>query len=100
MVSYVLSAKDRCSSKIPDSKRSSLSLLARQLRLRLAAGDDSVSMHAIATFQALRDYLRPRVSGLLGGDSLEFSDDDMDHVNSISERTVTLSVAEGLRRLL
>ncbi|KAF9563919.1 hypothetical protein CPC08DRAFT_632025 [Agrocybe pediades] len=62
-----------------DSKRSSPSLLARQLRLRLVAGDDSdiprnlhnivVSIHAIATFQALHDYLRPRVAGLLGSSS-------------------------------
>jgi E3 ubiquitin-protein ligase TRIP12 len=62
-----------------DSKRSSPSLLARQLRLRLVAGDDSdipknlhnivVSIHAIATFQALHDYLRPRVSGLLSSSS-------------------------------
>jgi E3 ubiquitin-protein ligase TRIP12 len=54
-------------------------LLARQLRLRLVAGDDSdiprnlhnivVSIHAIATFQALHDYLRPRVAGLLGNGS-------------------------------
>lgn len=59
-----------------DSKRSSPSLLARQLRLRLITGDESdvprnlhnivVSIHAIATFQALHDYLRPRVAGLLG----------------------------------
>ncbi|KAI0924248.1 hypothetical protein AcW2_005179 [Taiwanofungus camphoratus] len=58
-----------------DSKRSSPSLLARQLRLRLAAAEDSdipknlsnivVSIHAIATFQALHDYLRPRVAGSL-----------------------------------
>lgn len=51
-------------------------MLARQLRLRLVASDDSdvprnlqnmvVSIHAIATFQALHDYLRPRVAGLLG----------------------------------
>lgn len=62
-----------------DSKRSSPSLLARQLRLRLVADDDSdiprslhnivVSIHAIATFQALHDYLRPRVSALLSGGS-------------------------------
>ncbi|TRM65525.1 hypothetical protein BD626DRAFT_489037 [Schizophyllum amplum] len=61
---------------IDDSKRSSPSLLARQLRLRLVADEDSdiprnlhnivVSIHAIATFQALHDYLRPRVSGILG----------------------------------
>lgn len=54
-------------------------MLARQLRLRLVAGDDSdiprnlhnmvVSIHAIATFQALHDYLRPRVAGLLSGGS-------------------------------
>jgi E3 ubiquitin-protein ligase TRIP12 len=65
--------------KFSDSKRSSPSLLARQLRLRLVAGDDSdipkslqnivVSIHAIATFQALHDYLRPRVSGLLSSGS-------------------------------
>jgi len=60
---------------LTDSKRSSPSLLARQLRLRLVTGDESdvprnlhnivVSIHAIATFQALHDYLRPRVAGLL-----------------------------------
>ncbi|KAG6890023.1 hypothetical protein C0992_003368 [Termitomyces sp. T32_za158] len=64
---------------IDDSKRSSPSLLARQLRLRLIAGDESdvprnlhnivVSIHAIATFQALHDYLRPRVAGLLSSGS-------------------------------
>jgi E3 ubiquitin-protein ligase TRIP12 len=58
-----------------DSKRSSPSLLARQLRLRLVADDESdiprnlrnmvVSIHAIATFQALNDYLRPRITGLM-----------------------------------
>ncbi|KAF9071607.1 hypothetical protein BDP27DRAFT_1382427 [Rhodocollybia butyracea] len=66
-----------------DSKRSSPSLLARQLRLRLIAEDDSgvprnlhnivVSIHAIATFQALHDYLRPRVAGLLSGSSSRLS---------------------------
>ncbi|KAG6909327.1 hypothetical protein DXG01_000927 [Tephrocybe rancida] len=64
---------------VDDSKRSSPSLLARQLRLRLVAEDDPdvprslhnivVSIHAIATFQALHDYLRPRVAGLLNGGS-------------------------------
>ena len=61
-----------------DSKRNSPSLLARQIRLRLVAeeGTDTpriggssnnivVSIHAIATFQALNDYLRPRLSGIL-----------------------------------
>ncbi|KAI0686676.1 hypothetical protein BC835DRAFT_1287769 [Cytidiella melzeri] len=60
---------------IDETKRSSPSLLARQLRLRLIAAEDSdvpknlsniiVSIHAIATFQALHDYLRPRVAGLM-----------------------------------
>ncbi|KAJ8502395.1 hypothetical protein ONZ45_g11808 [Pleurotus djamor] len=63
-----------------DSKRSSPSLLARQLRLRLVASEESdsppknvhnivVSIHAIATFQALHDYLRPRITNLLNGSS-------------------------------
>ncbi|KIL69369.1 hypothetical protein M378DRAFT_184532 [Amanita muscaria Koide BX008] len=62
-----------------DSKRSSPSLLARQLRLRLQADESAdiprnlqnivVSIHAIATFQALHDYLRPRVAGLIGSGS-------------------------------
>ncbi|KAG7094023.1 hypothetical protein E1B28_007645 [Marasmius oreades] len=66
-----------------DSKRSSPSLLARQLRLRLVADDESgvprtlhnivVSIHAIATFQALHDYLRPRVAGGMGSTSSRLS---------------------------
>ncbi|KAF9778308.1 hypothetical protein BJ322DRAFT_1114126 [Thelephora terrestris] len=65
---------------VDDSRRSSPSLLARQLRLRLIATEDSdvpkalnnivVSIHAIATFQALHDYLRPRISGLLNSSRL------------------------------
>jgi len=56
-----------------ESNRSSAaSMLAKQLRLKLMADDDSgiprhfrnimVSIHAIATFKALDDYLRPRIS--------------------------------------
>ncbi|KAG0125476.1 hypothetical protein HOY82DRAFT_616481 [Tuber indicum] len=56
-----------------DGNRSSAaSMLAKQLRLRLVADEDSeiprpyrnimVSIHAIATFKALDDYLRPRIS--------------------------------------
>ena len=54
------------------SRNSASSILAKQLRLRLVADDDSaipkpfrnimVAIHAIATFKALDDYLRPRVS--------------------------------------
>ena len=55
-------------------------MLARQLKLRLVAEEDSgipkscsnvvVSIHAIATFQAFNDYLRPRIlaaTGQVGG---------------------------------
>ncbi|KAL5537204.1 UFD4 [Sanghuangporus sanghuang] len=60
-------------SGMEDSKRSTPSLLARQIKLRLIPEDSSdsstsnlvVSIHAIATFQALNDYLRPRLTGLL-----------------------------------
>ncbi|RMX82009.1 hypothetical protein D0869_06376 [Hortaea werneckii] len=56
-----------------ESNRSSAaSMLAKQLRLKLVADDDSgipshfrnimVSIHAIATFKALDDYLRPRIN--------------------------------------
>lgn len=56
-----------------DSNRSSAtSMLAKQLRLKLVADDDSdiprhyrnimVSIHAITTFKSLDDYLRPRIS--------------------------------------
>ncbi|EXJ70931.1 E3 ubiquitin-protein ligase TRIP12 [Cladophialophora psammophila CBS 110553] len=54
------------------SRSSSTSMLSRQLRLKLSADADSdipptyrdmvVSIHAIATFRALDDYLRPRIS--------------------------------------
>ncbi|KAG8874928.1 Ubiquitin fusion degradation protein 4 [Tulasnella sp. 331] len=57
-----------------DSKRGAAAMLARQLRLRLVAAEGmivpknctniTVSIHAIATFQALHDYLRPRVAGV------------------------------------
>ncbi|KAF4553065.1 HECT-domain-containing protein 2 [Elsinoe fawcettii] len=54
------------------NRHSATSMLAKQLRLKLSASDDSgipkpyrnimVSIHAIATFRALDDYLRPRIS--------------------------------------
>jgi E3 ubiquitin-protein ligase TRIP12 len=54
------------------TRSNSTSMLSRQLRLRLSAEADSdipqsyremiVSIHAIATFKALDDYLRPRFS--------------------------------------
>ncbi|KAL0941810.1 HECT-domain-containing protein [Colletotrichum truncatum] len=56
-----------------DGNRSSAaSMLAKQIRLRLVADEESeiprsyrnimVSIHAIATFKSLDDYLRPRIS--------------------------------------
>jgi E3 ubiquitin-protein ligase TRIP12 len=55
-----------------NSRSNSTSMLSRQLRLRLSGEKDSeipqtyqemiVSIHAIATFKALDDYLRPRFS--------------------------------------
>ncbi|KAG5996313.1 hypothetical protein E4U43_002873 [Claviceps pusilla] len=56
-----------------DGNRSSpASMLGKQIRLRLVADDESniprpyrnimVSIHAIATFKSLDDYLRPRIS--------------------------------------
>jgi len=56
-----------------DSSRSSaVSMLAKQIRVKLVADEESgvprpyrnitVSIHAIATFKALDDYLRPRIS--------------------------------------
>jgi E3 ubiquitin-protein ligase TRIP12 len=62
--------------RFTDSKRNQAAVLARQLRLRLVAeGSDiprncsniTVSIHAIATFQALNDYLRPRIQGPAAG---------------------------------
>ncbi|GAA5894262.1 hypothetical protein JCM6882_007615 [Rhodosporidiobolus microsporus] len=54
-----------------DARRNGTTMLARQLKLRLIAEDGSdiprscsnivVSIHAIATFQAFNDYLRPRI---------------------------------------
>ena len=53
-------------------RNSAASTLSKQIRLRLVADEDSgiprhfrnvmVSIHAIATFKALDDYLRPRIS--------------------------------------
>lgn len=54
------------------NKGSAASMLAKQLRLKLVADEDSgiprayrnimVSIHAIATFKALDEYLQPRIS--------------------------------------
>lgn len=53
-------------------------MLARQLKIRLVAADQAdmpkslanviVSIHAIATFQALNDYLRPRIMSAIAAE--------------------------------
>ena len=60
------------SSASESNRSSSTSMLSKQLRLKLTADTESdiplgyrditVSIHAIATFKALDDYLRPRIS--------------------------------------
>ncbi|KAI9759261.1 MAG: Ubiquitin fusion degradation protein 4 [Chaenotheca gracillima] len=57
---------------IEGNRSSAASMLAKQIRLKLIADEESeiprpyrnimVSIHAIATFKALDDYLRPRIS--------------------------------------
>ncbi|KAL8693846.1 MAG: hypothetical protein Q9218_001402 [Villophora microphyllina] len=57
---------------LDNNRSSATSMLSKQLRLRLVAEDDAnmprpyknmmISIHAIATFKALDDYLRPRIS--------------------------------------
>ncbi|KAL8736754.1 MAG: hypothetical protein Q9166_000120 [cf. Caloplaca sp. 2 TL-2023] len=57
---------------LDNSRSNATSMLSKQLRLRLVAEDDAemprpyknmmISIHAIATFKALDDYLRPRIS--------------------------------------
>ncbi|KAJ8062832.1 hypothetical protein OCU04_008088 [Sclerotinia nivalis] len=60
------------SNSFDGNRSSAASMLAKQIRLKLVADEDSeiprsyrnimVSIHAIATFKALDDYLRPRIS--------------------------------------
>ena len=83
-----------------DSNRSSAaSMLAKQLRLRLVADEDSeiprpyrnimVSIHAIATFKALDDYLRPRIS-------LSERPRGNRHPGGVSDSTLAALAAAGL----
>lgn len=61
-----------------DSRQNPAMMLARQLKIRLVAAENSnipksvsnivVSIHAIATFQAFNDYLRPRISTALAAE--------------------------------
>jgi E3 ubiquitin-protein ligase TRIP12 len=61
-----------------DSRSNPATMLARQLKMRLVASDNSgiprtvanvvVSIHAIATFSSFNDYLRPRVASALAAE--------------------------------
>jgi E3 ubiquitin-protein ligase TRIP12 len=61
-----------------DSRHNPATMLARQLKIRLNAAEDTtmpktvanviVSIHAIATFQALNDYLRPRITSAMAAE--------------------------------
>ena len=58
-----------------DAKRSSLNLIGRTVRLKLVAEDTTdipkacqsfvATIHAIAPFSALEDYLKPRIAGII-----------------------------------
>ncbi|KAK4698568.1 E3 ubiquitin-protein ligase TRIP12, partial [Phenoliferia sp. Uapishka_3] len=70
-LSYSFEFSEANDLSLADSRRNAPSMLARQLKLRLVAEDGTevprsctnivVSIHAIATFQAFNDYLRPRI---------------------------------------
>ncbi|KAL7276902.1 Ubiquitin fusion degradation protein 4 [Rhizina undulata] len=85
-----------------DSNRSSAaSMLAKQIRLKLVADDDSeiprhyrnimVSIHAIATFKALDDYLRPRIKMMERPANLR-----RDHSSGLSSTLAAFAAAAGL----
>ena len=60
---------------LADAKRSSLNLIGRTVRLKLVAEDTTdipkscqsfvATIHAIAPFSALEDYLKPRIAGII-----------------------------------
>lgn len=61
-----------------DSRQNPATMLARQLKMRLVAAENSgiprsvanvvVSIHAIATFSSFNDYLRPRVASAIAAE--------------------------------
>ncbi|EPE26658.1 Hect, E3 ligase catalytic [Glarea lozoyensis ATCC 20868] len=101
-----------------DGNRSSAaSMLAKQIRLKLVADDESeiprpyrnimVSIHAIATFKALDDYLRPRISmserprgsrreGLSGALAALAAAGNLSHLNSNFPNTHSRLLERGL----
>ncbi|KAK4666173.1 Ubiquitin fusion degradation protein 4 [Podospora pseudopauciseta] len=81
-----------------DGNRSSAaSMLAKQIRLKLVADEDSdiprnfrnimVSIHAITTFKSLDDYLRPRIS---------MSDRPRQHRKDAVSRALAVMASSGL----
>ncbi|KAK0555174.1 Ubiquitin fusion degradation protein 4 [Tilletia horrida] len=75
-----------------DVRRSPTSILAKQLRLRLVAEDGSsvprschqvvVTIHAIASFQSLNDYLRPKIAASGSGPGSSTAASSMDAISS------------------
>ncbi len=83
-----------------DSNRSSpASMLSKQLRLKLVADDDAeipkayrnlmISIHAIATFKALNEYLRPRIN-------LSDRPKGMKHREGMSNALAAFAAAAGM----
>ena len=73
VLSYTL--RDLALNTLADAKRSSLNLIGRTVRLKLVAEDTTdipkacqsfvATIHAIAPFLALEDYLKPRIAGII-----------------------------------
>ncbi|KAJ1972593.1 Ubiquitin fusion degradation protein 4 [Dimargaris xerosporica] len=91
---------------VADSARSPAEMLAKQVRLLLLAEDQPsvtdimgsrhiVSVHALASFQTLEDYLRPRLmlSAALPHDLTESADNEGSHRNFMAETLRSLSMA-------
>ena len=84
---------------LDSNRNSAASMLSKQLRLRLVAEDDSdmprpyknmmISIHAIATFKALDDYLRPRIS-------LSERPRSSRHREGVSQTLAALAAAPGM----
>jgi len=89
-----------------DTRRSPTAILAKQLRLRLVAEDSTdiprschqvvVTIHAIASFQSLNDYLRPKLAASGGGASSSSGPaaaSSADHNSRLSNILAALSAA-------
>ncbi|KAJ1984592.1 Ubiquitin fusion degradation protein 4 [Dimargaris verticillata] len=91
---------------VVDSARNPMAMLAKQVRLLLLADDQPlatdvigsrhiVSVHALASFQTLEDYLRPRLmhSAALSRGLTESDDNNRSHRSFMAETLRSLSMA-------